>query len=113
MGYHATDDAEATARSGPLARPDRVPLHGILFVLKMGGPCEDVPRANRVPTSSCRHFQACGADSVWVRIWRARLSQPEAHDTLEWARAFLDGSVARRKRGSGFGRTKSGKACKS
>jgi hypothetical protein len=36
---------------------------------------------------------------MWVRIWRARLSQPEAHDTLEWARAFLDGSVVPAKKG--------------
>jgi transposase len=89
-------------RSGPGRKrhDDRQTLNGILFVLKTGCTWEDVPRAYGSPATCWRRFRAWSADGTWERMWRTLLSQLDAHGTLEWAQAFLDGSFVPANRGA-------------
>jgi transposase len=78
---------------------DRQTLNGILVVLKTGCPWEDVPRVYGSPATCWRRFRRWAADGSWEQIWRALLSQLDAHGKLEWTRAFLDGSFVPAKKG--------------
>jgi transposase len=78
---------------------DRQTLNGILVVLKTGCPWEDVPRVYGSPATCWRRFRRWAADGSWEQIWRALLSQLDAHGKLEWTRAFLDGSLVPAKKG--------------
>jgi transposase len=87
------------AGPGRKRNPDRQTLNGILFVLKTGCPWADVPRAYGSPATCWRRFRHWAADGTWAQIWRALLSQFNAHGKLEWTRAFLDGSFVPAKKG--------------
>jgi transposase len=90
-----------TQKPGPGRKrnDDRQTLNGILVVLKTGCTWEDVPRAYGAPTTCWRRFRRWARDGTWEQIWRAWLGQLNAQGKLEWAQAFLDGSVVPAKKG--------------
>jgi hypothetical protein len=49
---------------------------------------------------------------VWLKIWRAFLSELNERQQLKWSESFLDGSFAPAKRGAEVGKTKRGKGAK-
>jgi transposase len=103
-------------RAGPGRKRnhDRQTLNGILVVLKTGCAWQDVPRVYGSPATCWRRFCAWSQEGTWERMWRALLSQLDAQGTLEWAQAFLDGSVVPAKKGEpAAGGGRAGKARKS
>jgi transposase len=90
---------QQTAGPGRERNPDRQTLNGILFVLKMGCTCEDVPRVYGSPATYWRRFCAWAKDGTWEHIWHALLSQLDAQGQLDWTHAFLDGSFVPAKKG--------------
>jgi transposase len=79
---------------------DRKTLNGILYVLKTGCAWEDLPREYGSDTTCWRRLNDWSEDGTWERIWRTLLSQLDAEQQLEWARAFLDGSFVPAKKGA-------------
>ena len=78
---------------------DRPTVNGILHVLKTGCAREDLPREDGAPTTCWRRLQVWSQDGTWQRMWRALLRRLDAQSKLEWAQAFLAGSVVPAKRG--------------
>src|SRR5918912_3597067 len=79
---------------------DRRTLNGILHVLKTGCAWEGMPRTYGSPTTGWRRLQTWSQEWIWERIWRALLSQLDAHSQLAWTKAFLDGRVVPAKQGA-------------
>lgn len=80
---------------------DRTTLNGILYVLKTGCAWADMPREYGSSTTCWRRLQewSNGEQQTWEKIWRALLSRLDAHNKIEWAQAFLDGSFVPAKKG--------------
>jgi transposase len=79
---------------------DRPTLNGILHVLQTGCAWEDLPREYGAAVTCWRRLQRWSGDGTWERVWRALLSALDAQGTLEWSRAFLDGSFVPAKKGA-------------
>jgi transposase len=86
-------------RMGRPRANDRQTLDAILFVLRSGCRWEDLPKELGSPTTAWRRLKSWEEQGVWENIWRAVLASLEAHDKLEWAQAFLDGSFVPAKKG--------------
>ena len=81
-------------RSRPRA-DDRAVLNGILYALRTGCPCEEVPRQYGSPATCWRRLHDWEAEGRWERIWQALLQSLDEQGRLEWSKAFLDGSSRR------------------
>lgn len=78
---------------------DRRTLNGILYVLRTGGRWQDVPREYGSAATCWRRLKAWEEDGTWEKIWRSLLAMLDEQDTLEWDKAFLDGSFVPAKKG--------------
>ena len=74
---------------------DRTILNGVLYVLKTGCAWADLPREYGSSTTCWRRLQEWSNDEehTWEKIWRTLLSRLDAQGKIEWAQAFLDGSL--------------------
>lgn len=88
-------------RRGRPPKPHRVVLEGILWILKTGARWQDLPRDFGVSPSVCwKRLRAWDEQGVWLRLWRAFLSQLDQRGRLDWQESFLDGSFAPAKKGA-------------
>ena len=88
-------------RRGRPPKDPRVVLEGILWVLKTGARWRDIPRELGVSSSVCwKRLQQWDQQGVWLRIWRAFLSELDRRGRLDWQESFLDGSFAPAKKGA-------------
>jgi transposase len=88
-------------RRGRPAKSNRVVLEGILWVLKTGARWRDLPKEIGVSPSVCwKRLHRWDQQGVWLRIWRAFLSELDQRGRLDWRESFLDGSFAPAKKGA-------------
>jgi transposase len=88
-------------RRGRPAKSNRVVLEGILWVLKTGARWRDLPKEIGVSPSVCwKRLHRWDQQGVWLRIWRAFLSELDQGGRLDWQESFLDGSFAPAKKGA-------------
>jgi transposase len=76
---------------------DRNALTGILFVLKTGMPCEDLPcEMNCGCGMTCwRRLRDWQADGTWDKIHKVLLDKLRGADKIDWSRALIDRSFVR------------------
>ena len=88
-------------RRGRPPKDNRVVLEGILWVLKTGARWRDVPGDIGVSGSVCwKRLRRWDQQGVWLRLWRAFLSELDQRGRLDWRESFLDGSFAPAKKGA-------------
>lgn len=88
-------------RSGRPPKDNRLVLEGILWVLKTGARWRDLPTDLGVSPSVCwKRLRLWEEQGVWLRLWRAFLSELDRRDKLDWSETFLDGSFAPAKKGA-------------
>lgn len=88
-------------KRGRPPKDNRVVLEGILWVLKTGARWRDIPREIGVSGSVCwKRLRRWDEQGVWLRIWRAFLSELDQRGRLDWEESFLDGSFAPAKKGA-------------
>jgi len=89
-----------TKRGRPPKDP-RAVFEGILWILKTGARWRDLPEDLGVSPSVCwKRLAAWEEQGVWLRLWRAFLSQLDQQGKLDWRETFLDGSFAAAKKGA-------------
>jgi transposase len=82
-------------------KDNRVVLEGVLWILKTGARWRDVPSDIGVSGSVCwKRLHCWDEQGVWLRIWRAFLSELDRKGRLDWQESFLDGSFAPAKKGA-------------
>ena len=88
-------------RRGRPPKDNRVVLEGILWVLKTGARWRDVPKEIGTSGTVCwKRMRRWDQQGVWLRIWRAFLSELDQRGRLDWQESFLDGSFAPAKKGA-------------
>ena len=88
-------------RRGRPPKDNRVVLEGILWVLKTGARWRDLPSDIGVSSSVCwKRLQQWDQQGVWLRMWRAFISELDRQERLDWRESFLDGSFAPAKKGA-------------
>jgi transposase len=88
-------------RRGRPRKTNRQVLEGILWILKTGARWRDLPGDFGVSASVCwKRLREWEEQGVWLRLWRAFLSELDAQDKLDWDEVFLDGSFASAKKGA-------------
>jgi len=88
-------------KRGRPPKDNRCVLEGILWVLKTGARWRDVPKDFGVSSSVCwKRLRRWDEQGVWLRLWRAFLSELDQRDRLDWEETFLDGSFAPAKKGA-------------
>jgi transposase len=88
-------------KRGRPPKGNRQVLEGILWILKTGARWRDLPRDFGVSSSVCwKRLRRWEAQGVWLRLWRAFLSELDGKDKLDWDEVFLDGSFASAKKGA-------------
>jgi transposase len=88
-------------RRGRPPKDNRVVLEGILWVLKTGARWRDLPRDVGVSSSVCwNRLRRWDQQGVWLRIWRAFISELDRQERVDWRESFLDGSFAPAKKGA-------------
>ena len=79
--------------------PRRV-FEGILWVLRSGARWKDLPALYPSPSTCWRRLRDWEEQDVWLRLWRAFLSELDEKGQLDWAETFADGSFAPAKKGA-------------
>lgn len=88
-------------RRGRPLKTNRQVFEGILWVLKTGARWRDVPADLGVSGSTCwKRLAQWEAQGIWLRLWRAFLSELDGQGTLDWSECFMDGSFAPAKKGA-------------
>jgi transposase len=88
-------------KRGRPRKGNRQVLEGILWILKTGARWRDLPKDFGVSSSVCwKRLRQWEAQGVWLRLWRAFLSELDGKDKLDWNEVFLDGSFASAKKGA-------------
>ena len=88
-------------KRGRPPKDNRVVLEGILWVLKTGARWRDVPTEIGVSGSVCwKRLRRWDQQGVWLRLWRAFLSELDQRGRLDWEESFVDGSFAPAKKGA-------------
>ena len=88
-------------KRGRPPKDNRVVLEGILWVLKTGARWRDIPSDIGVSGSVCwKRLHRWDQQGVWLRIWRAFLSELDRTGRLDWQESFMDGSFAPAKKGA-------------
>jgi transposase len=86
-------------------------FEGILWILRTGAPWSDLP--GRYPSASTcwRRLKLWEEQGVWLKIWRAFLSELDERGQLDWSECFVDGSFAPAKKGArGSGKPRGARA---
>jgi transposase len=87
------------SRGRPWADNRRV-VEGILWVLKTGARWRDLPKEYPSAATCWRRLGRWEKQGVWLKVWRAFLSELDARGTLNWEESFLDASFAPAKKGA-------------
>jgi transposase len=74
-------------------------LEGILWILRSGARWRDLPEKYPHPSTCWRRLRDWEEQGVWVKMWRAFLSELNERWQLEWSESFLDGRFAPAKKG--------------
>jgi transposase len=74
-------------------------FEGILWVLRSGARWKDLPEQYPSPSTCWRRLQEWEEEDVWLKAWRAFLSELDENGQLDWAETFSDGSFAPAKKG--------------
>jgi transposase len=82
-------------RVGRPNKEHRPILNGILWVLRMGAPWQDMPRQYGKWRTVASRFYRWTASGVWQRVHAALQAQEEAAGQFDWQVHFVDGSVIR------------------
>ena len=80
--------------------PNRPCLEGILWVLRTGARWQDLPDRYPSPSTCWRRLKRWTDQEVWLKIWRAFLTELNEHERLDWSEAFLDGTFSPAKKGA-------------
>jgi transposase len=75
-------------------------LEGILWILRSGARWQDLPEKYPHPSTCWRRLRDWEEQGVWLRIWRAFLSELNERQQWKWSESFLDGSFAPAKKGA-------------
>ena len=90
---------------------NRACLEAILWMLRTGARWVDLPERYPSPSTCWRRLKRWTDEGVWLRIWRAFLSELNEKAQIDWSEAFLDGTfIAAKKGGSASDRRNAGKA---
>ena len=87
------------SRGRPFVENRRV-LEGILWVLRSGARWRDLPREYPSASTCWRRLRDWEERGVWLRLWRAFLSELDRKRRLDWSQCFIDGSFAPAKKGA-------------
>ena len=88
-------------RRGRPPKGNRQVFEGILWVLKTGARWRDLPTGFGVSSSVCwKRLRLWEEQGIWLRLWRAFLSELDQRGRLDWRESFLDGSFAPAKKGA-------------
>jgi transposase len=88
-------------RRGRPPKANRVVFEAILWILRSGARWRDLPRDFGVSPSVCwKRLQLWESQEIWLRMWRAFLSELDEQGRLDWSESFLDGSFAPAKKGA-------------
>jgi transposase len=80
---------------------NRQVFEGILWILRTGARWRDLPTDFGVSSSVCwKRLRRWEEQGVWLRMWRAFLSELDQRGKLDWQESFLDGSFAPAKKGA-------------
>ena len=86
--------------------PDRVALHGIVFVLRTGIPWEYLPKQFGCSGMTCwRRLRDWARAGVWHRLHTVLLERLEVAGEIDWSRASLDSASVPAKGGEALTRT--------
>ena len=75
-------------------------LEGILWILRSGARWQDLPEQYPHPSTCWRRLRDWEEQGVWLKVWRAFLSELNERQQLKWSESFLDGSFAPAKKGA-------------
>ena len=89
------------ARGRPRAE-DRRTINGILWVLRSGARCRDLPPKYGSRSTCHRRLQEWQDPGVWESIRLTFLSNLDARAKLDWNQALLDSSFVPAKKGRGY-----------
>jgi len=82
-------------------KSNRQVFEGILWILRTGARWRDLPKDFGVSPSVCwKRLRRWEEQGVWLRLWRAFLSELDQRGKLDWQESFLDGSFAPAKKGA-------------
>ena len=84
-------------RGGRPWADNRKVFEGILWILRTGAPWADLPK--RSPSPSTCWWRLWEEQDVWLKVWRTFLAELDEQGQLDWAEAFVDGSLAPAKKG--------------
>ena len=88
-------------------------LEGILWILRSGARWQDLPEQYPHPSTCWRRLRAWEEQGLWLKIWRAFLSELNERQQLNWSESFLDGSFAPTKKGASKAEKPSGARARS
>jgi transposase len=89
------------SRRGRPRKDNRSVFLGILWVLRTGARWRDVPKEFGVSGSTCwKRLVQWEEQGIWLRLWRAFLSELDEQAALDWNECFMDGSFAPAKKGA-------------
>ena len=89
-----------SAKGGRKPVDNRRVFEGILWVLRSGARWKDLPEEFPSPSTCWRRLRDWEEQDVWLRLWRAFLSELDEKGQLDWAETFADGSFAPAKKGA-------------
>ncbi len=88
-------------------------LDGILWILRSGARWQDLPEEYPHPSTCWRRLRDWEEQGIWMKVWRAFLSELNERQQLKWSESFLGREFCSgEKRGCGVGKTKRGKGTK-
>jgi len=73
-------------------------LDGILWILRSGARWQGLPEKYPHPSTRWRRLRDWEEQGVWLKVWRAFLSELNERQPLKWSESFLDGSFAPAKK---------------
>ena len=79
---------------------NRKAFEGILWILRTGAPWADLPKRYPSPSTCWRRLKLWEEQDLWLKAWRAFLSELDENGQLDWSEAFVDGSFAPAKKGA-------------
>src|SRR5262245_59284447 len=99
-------------RPGRPPTPDRLPMTGIIFVLRTGIPWEDVPQELGCSGMTCwKRLRDWHRVGVWRAVHQELLERLQAAGVIDWSRASVDSAqTPARRRGEKTGKNPTDRA---
>src|SRR5688572_14536767 len=85
------------SRGRPWANNRKV-LEGILWILRTGARWSDLPEEYPSPSTCWRRLKLWEEQGVWLKVWRAFLTQLNDRGRLQWNECFMDATFAPAKK---------------